>query len=265
MFVIAACVSISFAGYVDWQNEYDGKSANTLYLWNFNAGEILADKAVNVVTGGNPKATRYGNASFVAGGKFGGGAHLPGGTASGDFLYPYAAITNTFSGAIDPSFTIETWANFDNIGQQTQWIVDKQYTNKDGFQLRYYNDSFGKRFVFSIGNGTTLLDVWGLVPDIEAGQWYHVAATWDAASDTAKIFVNGDELASVTSAGFSYLENAKYIKIGNRQGSGYGVFAGTLDGFRISNVAYDFVPEPATVLLLSIGLPALLKRKNLSR
>jgi hypothetical protein len=264
--IICGIFSSAFAEpYYNWINEYDGTSPNTLYLWNFNDGELTGtptpDRTINVAASGPaPRAVLYGYTEFVPAGKFGGGVQLYGGAYSADFLYPYPAITDTFAGDKDPSFTIETWVKFDDISQQTQWIIDKQYTNKDGFQFRYYNDSYSKRFTFSIGNGTTLLNVSGLVPDIEANKWYHVAATWDAVSDTAKVFLDGKELNSVTSAGFSYVENTKYIKIGNRQGSVYGIFAGILDGFRISKVAYDFavLPEcgdPGTSLVGDINGP----------
>ncbi len=266
-FLLLISASISSAAYTAWQNEYDGSGANALYLWNFNTDEIVSgNSAKNIVTGYSPRAINYGSVTYTGatGGKFEQGVHLPGGSGSGDFIYPYPALTDLFSGVTDPSFTVETWLKFDDISQATQWIADKQYVNKDGFQLRFYNDAWGKRFVFTLGDGSTTINVVGKVPDIVAGEWYHLAATWDAASDTAKIFLNGEELGSTTSAGMIYQENARYLKIGNRQGSSYGVFNGTLDCFRISNIAYDFapVPEPTTALLVCIGLPILAKVKK---
>ncbi|MBN1376497.1 MAG: immunoglobulin domain-containing protein [Dehalococcoidia bacterium] len=230
--------------YYDWQYEYDGNDPNTLYLWNFNSDELIMDdqRAINMsaVTGIKPPVVLYGYTEFVEDGKFGYGAELHGGRYSGDVLYPYPPITDLFAGDTDPSFTVETWVYFNGLSQNGQYVIDKQYDKLGGLQIKYYSDG-GQRFDFRFGDDSEQRQIEGYVPDLVTGRWYHLACTWDALDDTARMYLDGVTIASATFPGSTYQEYSSYaVRIGNRQGSTYGVLDGKLDGFRISNTAYKF-------------------------
>lgn len=64
---------------------------------------------------------------------------------------------------------------------------------------------------------------------LQAGQWYHVAATYNSGS--ARVFVNG---AASATANVGTLTQGPAIVLGGL--SGYSFFDGTIDELRISNV-----------------------------
>jgi hypothetical protein len=87
---------------------------------------------------------------------------------------------------------------------------------------------------------------------LQAGQWYHVAATYENA--TARTFVGG---VASTASSVGTLTQGPALTIGGLPG--YGLFNGTLDEMRISNVvryAAGFTPStvPFTPDANTLGL-----------
>jgi hypothetical protein len=87
---------------------------------------------------------------------------------------------------------------------------------------------------------------------LQAGQWYHVAAT--SSSGSARVFVNGN---ASTAANVSPLTQGPWLRLGGLPG--YSFFNGSLDEVRISNVVRytaTFTPPtaPFAVDANTIGL-----------
>lgn len=246
-------VSISSAGYKTWRSEYDGTETSTLYLWNFNAGEysgtVPYGKADNLSPSGPaPKAILYNNATYGVAGKFGEGASLTGTT--GDKLH----VGTLAAFPADTSLTVETWVRFDSFGTY-QVLADKMRNDNAGFKLQYNKDQYGDRLVFFVGDGSAQRFVSGTF-SLNTNQWYHLAGTWNAATDTLKVFVDGVEINSGTFAGSSYSDNTtRWLNLGSREYYNDYALDGRLDGIRISSTAIDFDPnpEPTTIKLFSIA------------
>lgn len=143
-----------------------------------------------------------------------------------------------FPAAADPSLTLETWVKFNEINAVAdQCILDKS-NGSGGYQLKLLagTDQLAIRF----GNATTTSGATGIV----AGRWYHVAATWNGPANTAKIYLNGVEVASQQHAGAGVLtDSGFYLTFGNAAVTA-APFNGCLDEVRLSSTAYTFANQP---------------------
>ncbi len=113
----------------------------------------------------------------------------------------------------------------------------------------------GNVLQFSIQNASNQTAV--ITAPVPYDQWLHVAGTLDDATGAMKLYVNGVQVNSTTTAvrPLAALDPAfsPGLSIGNDYTGQYGlVFNGWIDEVRISNVALSpgqFVPEPAAGLL----------------
>lgn len=111
-------------------------------------------------------------------------------------------VDEDLSNAVVDDFTVETWVNFTNpAGWQT--MVSRTDSAGDGHNSRpqalfiLLNSGIDNRFWAEVSTveGTTLQISAG--PVVVPGRWYHVAAVGDVDAGTMKLFVNGDEVASI--------------------------------------------------------------------
>jgi phosphodiesterase/alkaline phosphatase D-like protein len=141
--------------------------------------------------------------------------------------------------------TIEAWVRPDE-------------DNADGLMIVGTDDTAGWSLELNGGQLTFWLYTnqgWQFVrhsTELQAGQWYHVAATYE--SGTARVFVDG---VASTGASVGTLTQGPTLSIGG-YGS-YPFFAGTIDEVRISDVvrySSDFVPsnEPFSSDANTLGL-----------
>ena len=247
--------------YTDWTSEYTGTEPNTVALWNFNEDQIQVDTytiAKELVSGlfwpeGAILSFVPGtSASFGNGGKFGWGLNIPHVDTSGS---DWAEVQNTgmFPSGSDPSLSVETWVKFNRLDiTYFQYIIDKMLTDNAGYTLLVYREPEWPvnyvRLVWAVGDGTQKIYAASEVT-LQVGQWYHLAGTWDATSDTAHLYLDADEIAATVSDG-SVIENStnRWLRFGERLASSYSSLDGVMDGVRISDKAYGFgAPYAPTV------------------
>ncbi len=240
--------TVSAVPYYSWTEEYDGGSPNTIGLWHFNEQEIYSEGSSyacvdDVITGSSRRARiRTGSlANFASGGKFGWSAHNIGGADGNDRIDVVDGV-NVFPSGTDPSLTVECWVRFNDISS-SQFIIDKQWGYSDtsgGYRLWLG----GGDIQWRLGDGSRTMYVAGRPGGgIVAGRWYHLAGTWDAATDTSKLYIDGIPVASKVFAGSSIVNNSYSVRFAQRCVSNYAALNGSLDEVRISDVAYDMTDK----------------------
>jgi len=260
--LVGWCQGVEAAPFYGWQSEYDGTSTNTLALYKFSEAGVYINGA-NTFSGVLPDQTGsdwdayYSHATatcdFNAGGKFGWGLHLPGGSASAARCLTQVG-SNVFPAGTDPSLSVECWAQFNDTTSR-QFLVSKGngWSSVGGYDIWYDNGSLK----FAVSDGVTGAKQTIATWTPAAGTWYHIAGTWDAASDTAKLFVDGALQATQQFAGLSIVDHAaRTLTLGNRAVSSYSALNGIIDEIRISDVAYEF-SAPAAPPVFAPGHPRL--------
>jgi hypothetical protein len=129
-------------------------------------------------------------------------------------------------------FTIECWARFNALGSNV--IVNKGGING----VSWPNYTFGmnpsnQAYFFVYQNGGTNVNVTSSA--LSTGQWYHLAGTWDAATGTCELYVDGvSQGTSTNGALVPYSTNTNDFNIGH-QPSGVGdYFDGWIDDLRVT-------------------------------
>ena len=133
-------------------------------------------------------------------------------------------------------------------------------SGKDPFYLAVYNGKL--RFLIDDLSSAVALHSPDLLP---TGQYLHVAATLDDATDTMKLFIDGTEVASGIALGIrpnvtSLYGNARVSIGGLADGWNLGqYFNGVIDEVRISDTALSpseflrgSVPEPTTLAIWAL-------------
>ena len=278
MFVLAVCLGLAglcHAGYTDWQDGHDGSEAGTIALWHFEDPYALYGdwKCTTEEVNGNANQARIAAWSaahpsdFTTPGKWGFGAH--GSSTTGNDIYVDGSHV---AGALwpdgsDPSLSVEAWVMLndpENIGGWAH-LIDRQYAEKIGFNMRLEDIGSGGGLLsprFFVGDGTNVLGAYGSAVLFEPGVWYHIAGTWDAATDQVKVYRDGALLDTQTYAGSSIVQGGTGMRFTVRLGASGGL-DGAIDEVRFSDIAHDYdIPEPTTMALLALGSFAMLKRKR---
>lgn len=141
------------------------------------------------------------------------------------------------------AFTLAFWVNPDTTGEQ-QFLVTKAGDADRGYAVDLTSED---RFRLQIGTGTGYT---ALATDTQAvaGQWYHVAATYDAETEAAQLFVNGSLDAESTEMGTIADDDDPLVFGTHANAPDLARFDGRLDEIRF----YDDALAPATVDRISL-------------
>jgi hypothetical protein len=209
---------------------------------------------------------------FSSGSTATGGVSLSGN--SGGVRVPRIDMDNT-------SFTIAAW--IDPTVHTTQAQIFGDWSSP--WQVRFYINSldalspgklgFDIRMDGPLAMNGNIVGLTTATPQIDLTSGFqHVAATWDRDSKTARIFVNGVQVASAVSgaANLTAIDgNHANYDIGYKQDGG-GEFTGLMDEVWVFNhalsetdlqalITTNAIPEPTALAMLLAGAAACLRRR----
>ncbi|MFH1786834.1 MAG: LamG-like jellyroll fold domain-containing protein [archaeon] len=158
--------------------------------------------------------------SYTLSGKSGGAYQFNSDTSS------YILINDSSSLDVTKQITLETWIK--PATYRPMAIVGKWNTVGGGHSYVLYSNGIASAG-FRLNNGATnFIQLTGWSTDPPLNQWSHLVATYNGT--TAKVYVNGDEVASQTAVS-TILSSASWVSIGRE---GYGnYYNGSIDEVKI--------------------------------
>lgn len=227
-----------------WQAPYAGNDAageHVIAFWNFEGeGDAVADASGRGHDGILRGAARNPE------GRFGAGLETAAGWPVEDVLH---ALRVPDSDALSPrrAFTAELWIRPSAAieGYPEAFLLDKKYVAHDDFQwiLEAPDASGNRRMRVALGFGADS-DLWWSEAALPyaAGTWYHVAFTYDGAG-TVAFLRDGRSLGGATKPGRGAVHPGGHeLSIGDRVGSYYHGFPGTIDEVRLTEGVREFRP-----------------------
>ena len=234
--------------------------------WDFD--DTLADDAT--YGSGNDGSMSGGTAAYL-GGMFGNAIDLPGGTVDDHVIIPEDDNDFDFAGKAN-GLTISAWIKVDNFDTAWQALVAKGELNK--YRIARYNDTNNMGYA-GAGNGSDIQ----VSLNVNDGQWHHVVAITETGGAASRLYVDGSgNVASTTGAGIG--DNDLNLRIGNNPeqlGRGWdgliddvAIWGRPLSAAEVDTIYNggagqsigDLVPEPATMALLALGVPVLVRRRR---
>ena len=226
-----------------WQREYAGDDAtgeHVVALWSFNEKQELGDLS------GHGHDLVLEEAAINAEGRVGFGSCLESfpGWPVADARHRARAKDHP---GLSPSgpFTLELWIGPKaelNADYPDAFLIDKKYVAHDDYQLILGGaDRYGNRMLRAcLGFGADSSTWYSRPLQFEPGTWYHVAFTYDGAG-TGSFFVDGVPSGMNRIDGRKGISPGKhFLSIGDRIGSYYHGFPGSIDQMRISNRVLEF-------------------------
>ncbi len=131
------------------------------------------------------------------------------------------------------SMTMECWVKPTNVASPTDQAILSREATSEGYQLFLRNGVVCAGF-----NG--LIRCRSTVP-LVSGEWTHLAATFDSASGTVAVYLNGALDSSTTGNTFGIKVSTDSLFIGRAGYTTVGLFAGSIDNIRI----WDHALTPA--------------------
>jgi hypothetical protein len=240
-FLLFACMGLPPAGAGElqetWQTGYtagDASGPHVLGFWTFTAGAELKDSS-----GKGHDLTLSGAETGVEG-RSGGGLKC-------GFSPVRSHSARASGGGLSPSgpFTLEMWVKPDaDAGPAGCHLVDKRYTpdNHTDFdwKLMEAEKSGLRRMSLSLGFGSMSETFHSDPLELKAGGWQHLAVTYDARG-TVTFYRDGSLVSQSTKPGLGAVKpGPKNLHIGDRAGSTFSGFPGTVDEVRLSDGALRF-------------------------
>ncbi len=210
----------------------------------------------------------------------------------------YVDLGNSFFSDLNgaSAVTVAAWVNLDASDDNTIFHTTSNTTNRGGAGILLEIEANGIRYnsrstsgdgnqnnftsFEGIKNATDGTDGADTTEGFQAGEWHQVVAIWDYANDTASLYVDGEFINSNSNAGWgqpSFQLSAGtdgVSTIGSFAAASYGgFFDGNIDELAVYRKAlsateikehYDaaFVPEPGSMVLVSLGGLCLLARRR---
>lgn len=247
-----------------WEQPYTGEEATgeaILALWTFDPEDPGRDDSGR----GHDLKLSGERASFVAEGKFAGALRILKGEAGEDGQQG-AVVTSGEPVSSDGSLTAELWIAPDADLQQrrraflldTKFLHSTQEKNHRGFML-YLAQADEERFrlVAELGFGDRTEVIRSSAHPFPAGEWQHVALSYEAETGEWRFYLNGRPSASGTmESPQPILFDGRPLVIGDRAGSTYQSFTGHLSQVRLASKAMAFRPPERLHLDLALSRTA---------
>lgn len=233
-----------------WQTGYTGPDAtgpHVLGYWKFEPGAELKDSS-----GKGNELVLQGAATGVEG-RFGGGLESFPGFPVEDKAHSARASGTGRLSPLGP-FTLEMWVKpkpgFEKLGRC--YLADKKYVPDNhtdfAWQLGDPDKAGARRFIVTLGLGSTSETFVSPALQLPAGEWRHVAFSYDAAG-TVTFYLQGALLGRVTQPGLgAVVAGRRPLHLADRSGSNYGGFPGFVDEVRLCDGALRFEPVDLQVL-----------------
>lgn len=257
--LVCSSVRADFVG----AGEY-APDANTIILWHLNEGSGTTVDNASTTNGdgdGSVTNTTAPEPVWSTSGRFGNGMEAQNdveGHLTGSLYGKSITSVFTFDGWFKPS------TNHDP-GSDASYLAGIS----NGFFVRSVSSGTNTRFDFSVNNGsgswTSNLSYTMPTADYLDGNWHHIALVFEGSGQSMHIYFDNQEKATGTAASDAGPLNRSLIVGGSVPWSPDNLsyeYIGLFDEIRLSNVARDnFVPEPATIGLLTLGLVFLRHRR----
>jgi len=153
-------------------------------------------------------------------------------------------INHDDSLALGDKITIAAWINPDVIGPFYQTIVQR---DPAGHSSNYYFSTWGAGLSFGFTTNNTYREAYVADAGLTTGEWHHVAATFDNASNEVRLYHDGIEVLA-TSITQNPSTSDAIVTIGRSSTGEY--FDGSIDDVRI----YDQVLTSAELLNVSMAV-----------
>ncbi len=239
----------SYALQETWEKGYTGNDAtgkHVLGYWTFDGDTPLADSS------GKGNDLILNGATLSPKGHRGGALESAEGFPTSDLPHQARASNRSRLSPAGP-FTLDLWLSpkpeFDK-GLRC-YLIDKKYTPDThtdyALQLTDADKSGTRRLQLSLGFGSHSATFFSDPLHLPAGQWQHLAITYDAAGTTT-FYLNGSTHSRSTQPGLgAIVPGSRPLTLADRNGSNYGGFAGFLDDLRLCDGALKFEPVELSI------------------
>jgi chitodextrinase len=154
-----------------------------------------------------------------------------GSAVSFDGLNDYVLVPHSSSLSLSPALTLSAWVRKSSlVGYDT--IFSK---GTGGGAFNYYLDTYNGELLFGFVNGG-YREFQTTGATLQPNTWYHLAATFDDAANTVRLYINGVQRAVFTTT-ISLLPNTQALYLGRSQASSGEYWHGLLDDLRIHSRA----------------------------
>ncbi len=245
MSAILGGVPSAFSIVQTWQDFYieeEAEGGDVIALFQFMKGSEKEDSSNNKHT-----LSLHGQSTFLSDGKFEACLHTP---YREESVRQGATVASHPSFSPEGAFAVEMWIRPGEQPEGTRlaYLLDTMaisYEHKDsnvecktGFMLLLEHRSDAKsRLVarLGFGRGEHLANYHSRFIDLEEGQWYHVAFSYDG-EGRGRFFVNGERMGEGIVSGRTGIHpSTRVLAIGDRGVSNYEPFYGSIGQLRILN------------------------------
>ena len=148
---------------------------------------------------------------------------------------------------VDSSWTFETWAEVDSYNDNDWSVIMDRQTVFSLYLINDYDADFAVRFAVRNSSGDIIASLRSDSSDVnlQLGQWFHVAVSFDGT--TARLFINGNLVDEEANPNFILTHSTNALNFAARYWGGYSRYlTGRLDEIRVSDVARytdNFCPD----------------------